>query len=507
MHHRHFDRGEGEDAPKLPRRVYALLDHTEPEPAAGPGPVLAAFDGVDADQFDRLQWMGQPLPLDRPDDLRRAWSGYWQQLRSLPATPWPAGLVDPLEDLSLCRVELHLAADSPLLRRKQDDDGAADPWVEMDLGPGCQQPADAYPLMFGPPVPTFTNFRPTTVAMARSLSEVFGLHHLPDATPDDVAACLARDEPGLVLGLGVYDVGQGNACALLANGQAWLYFDIGCGVYRNAPTTPAALRLCSCGPQWPIPATGSSGPRVVLSHWDADHWAGVYADRPHNLRFLQATWLAPRQEAVPGTPHIALVHDILRAGGRLLLLPAGAAGIPSRVLADGSLLSLHRATGRSRNDSGLVLVVDHADRQRSWLLPGDAAYAAFLPQLGGRVYEACVVPHHGATLQPPAPAAKPAAQRRLVFSFGPNNAHGRHARTHPTDAGVEVHTAAGWNTCPWAHVAAPGQRPPQGDVRATALNGPGGGHRQGVYIEWGLPGNPHPMAGCGQCDAPLSQHR
>lgn len=221
----------------------------------------------------------------------------------------------------------------------------------------------------------------------------------------------------------------------------------------------------------------------------------------------------PYQGPTPGIPHIALVHDILRSAGRVLVYDPPAGHIDSVVLTDRRVLNLLRASGSERNDSGFVLCVD--DRidpvgppdPRSWLLPGDAGYAHFLSSLGGRVYEAAVVPHHGAELAALAPVAKPhMPTRRLVYSFGANNAHGRRSSTHPKPASVDSHAAAGWDVTPWQHVAAPGHRAAKRDIRATSRNGPGCEHLDGVFVEWGLPGRAHwrRCQGVG-CNAALTQ--
>ena len=81
------------------------------------------------------------------------------------------------------------------------------------------------------------------------------------------------------------------------------YFDLGCGVYRNARTRPENLQFCNC-----------YNPPIILSHWDADHWAGTNQDR----RFLQSRWVAPRQSVGPS--HTKFANKILWSGGSLLIV-------------------------------------------------------------------------------------------------------------------------------------------------------------------------------------------
>ncbi len=201
-------------------------------------------------------------------------------------------------------------------------------------------------------------------------------------------------------------------------------------------------------------------------------------------------------------------QDILRSGGRLVLHDPPPGHIDPITLPNGRQLNLVRATGTSRNDSGFVLCVDDVwgnSTPRSWLLTGDADYNCFLDLLGGRTYEACVAPHHGATLATSTSVAKPDQWRRLVFSFGPNNEHGRNGRIHPTKPTVDSYVAVGWDVEPWKHVAEPGHRAGTKDVRATGRNGPSGEHLGGVFIEWGLPSRPPKWCGGTGCTANLLQ--
>jgi hypothetical protein len=506
---RHFTPPEAYDEPttQLPHRAYGKLDHTEPELAVPSLSVLVAFDVVDAEQLD------QYLDLNDPISTKEFWRRYWSDLQVKPPL-WLPG--DRLEDLDLYRVEMVFDRSDPLLALLLGTDAdaaggengatASDApsgigrWFEFRFGAGCWSPAEVYPRMFGPPTLTFANFKPTPPKVAKSLSESFSLDHLPRATWSDVDAVL---RPVGADSLAVYDVGQGSASALLSADGPTLFFDLGCGVYRNAGTTPHQLRFC---PQTGCPVGSPGRPTVILSHWDADHWAGVFAD-PANYQFLGGDWIVPYQDAgSPGIPHIGLVHDILRRGGTLWIYDPPPGQVDKVYLPDGRQLNLIRATGKSRNDSGFVLCIDDV-LTRSWLLTGDAGYDCFLDLLDDRTYEACVVPHHGATLSSPTPVAKPFETKRLVFSYGPNNAHGRNGRIHPTKGTVESYRVATWSVDPWEFVTEPGHRKGTRDIRSTSLNGPSCKHLGGVFIEWGLPGRPHSGCGGSQCTVTLTQFR
>ena len=96
-----------------------------------------------------------------------------------------------------------------------------------------------------------------------------------------------------------------------------------------------------------------------------------------------------------------------------------------------------------------------------------------------------VAPHHGADLDPatPVPAPIPGAlYRRLVYSFGANNAHGKTGVCHPTPRGVAAHNHAGWYHGAWP-LARPGTPIPGPDVLATCEHLPGV-TRGGALVGW-----------------------
>lgn len=246
------------------------------------------------------------------------------------------------------------------------------------------------------------------IRQGRALDIAFDLDEHDDAAPQDIETALAVVPT--VEALATYDIGQGAANALLNSAdRPALFFDLGCGVYRNATTTPPGpLRFCLCGAD-----------TIILSHWDADHWAGALKDR----RALTQTWIVPRQTL--GPKHKAFAADILSQGGRLLIVP-NAPRTYQATNAAGQSLRLRRGTGApsDRNRSGLVLSVEDglARSGRGWLLTGDAGYDAIsLPISTGLA--AVVVPHHGATMGAKSDAAIPSPARayhRLCYSFGPD---------------------------------------------------------------------------------------
>jgi hypothetical protein len=144
---------------------------------------------------------------------------------------------------------------------------------------------------------------------------------------------------------------------------------------------------------------------------------------------------------------------------------------------------------------------------RSWILTGDCDYLHFIDELKPLPPVGMVAPHHGADLDSNSPIPKPPSNvnyKRLAYSFGPGNKHGRNAVQHPTPQGVMLHNGADWDHNHWSLVT-PGFTTPGGDILATCEHAPGTS-RGGALIGWSKP----PMglhAPCGgwKCSAPINQ--
>src|SRR5262245_59339666 len=100
----------------------------------------------------------------------------------------------------------------------------------------------------------------------------------------------------------------------------------------------------------------------------------------------------------------------------------------------------------------------------------------------------------GPRSQPPSPGSS-ASYRRLLYSFGPDNKHGKTAVRHPTVHAVTQHQAQGWHHGTWGGSAAPGTSKAGQDVLATALHPLH--HLDGAIVSWAQPPNlsPLPCAG------------
>lgn len=272
---------------------------------------------------------------------------------------------------------------------------------------------------------------PSLVSAAQGalLDRIFDMSDWPSATAAEIAAAFDWRALSQVVSI---DVGQGSALALVdSSGHPRVYFDVGAGFGPNKRTVPVGLSFCTC-----------RRPVVVLSHWDTDHLHGAR----YEPNLLKSRWVVPRQ--MIGPTHARLANSIFRAGGKVLVFDIQRTEVAlsprawwARAGHATQTLVLERCTGRTRNDSGLSVMVWDLLRERTWLLVGDAAYR-YLPSAPS-LQGLCVLSasHHGAALGVgDAPPAAPAiGYLRLLYSFGFENAY-----DHPRDVAVQSHEKAGW---------------------------------------------------------------
>lgn len=445
-----------------PRRALARFDQCEPTaPAEMDAPnALVAFEAVDFDWLEKAS--GAFNPNTREGQLEQSWRSHWQRLKQ---PDQRAG--DPFAGLPIYRFELTVDRDDEIFH--EIEKYQVDPrWKLFESGGAY--PVDVFGNLFTAPVTAPYRISNAPGELERGLDILFGMQTWPDASAEEISQALGG--AAIADYLAVYDVGQGSANALLDDGRLpRLYFDLGCGVYRNAHTSPKPLAYC-----W------TKQPPVVLSHWDADHWAGALKDP----NALPRSWVAPRQSI--GPVHAAFASSIAQAGGRILLW----GGSSFATVTVGSLarpIELSRCTGTGRNGSGLALTVEDKHTGQSWLATGDAGYHELLKPPAANL-SAVVVPHHGADMGPRSVPPSPPSSlvyRRLLYSFGDGNRHGRTAVQHPTANAVGRHRAAGWLHGTWAGASPPGCSIATQDVRETAVHGIG--HRGGAIVGWSSPPN------------------
>lgn len=458
---------------------------------------FVAIDLVDADWLDEMSRFDDRFSLDNAEARAAAWRAYSARLAGAnrPANPFGSAPIFRLEvevvggEMLLEAIEMP-SKDEPVSRSFVDElEGR---WVEICEVvevEGGEGDAMLYDGLFSEPVPVLAIGKMPSVSHGKALSDIFSLNHLPRIGKEDLERVLskARSET-----LAVYDVGQGNANALMGPFVPSLYYDLGAGVYGNKGTTPADLRFCF-----------TSGPVIILSHWDADHWAGAYAASVGSIYpALQRNWIAPLQ--VVGPVHTAFAHDIVCSGGSLHIY-AEAPGVVGRALTrSGHWASFTAGSGKGKNGSGIVLAVENEIYEGdfvSWLLTGDCDYGHFMHSLKPSPPVGLIAPHHGADLHagcaPPRPADPTQfSYRRLVYSFGKDNKHGRTKVVHPTQAGVLAHEKVGWqHNAAWLSGSRGAPVQSGGDILATCEHSPDIG-RGSVIVGWISPPVPTGAA-CG----------
>ena len=475
---------QGHDHP-VPCKVYARLEANEEVDSEQPTSdgekarsTLIAYDAVSADWIDSRQ---EPFFVF-DEGLERRVNAYWGGMFEGRQSDIPD---DPYESVPAFRVELSLPRCPPWMGQVSDDH-----WVQFELGESGEHEVDVFRGLFDPE-PAVRRIsgapKPVSPILSTQLSTVFDMDCWPNASASELKEVLDFFPP--IEQLIAFDVGQGSATCLALGclclrccdaldlvcqgtdscdapssvrerhcycsevacpcGRPICYFDLGCGVYRNDRTRPENLRFCNC-----------NDPPVILSHWDADHWAGAYRDS----RFLESRWVAPRQHIGPS--HAKFASKILQSGGSILIVPGGMAPVTWNGCREE--VTLLRASGRSRNDSGLVMKVRNWYEDKNWLLTGDADYG-HIPNPPSEA-AAITVPHHGASkcrVSPPKPSSKCAS--RLLYSFGPGNEHGRYGVSHPRRATVDAHVSRqlGWSSPGW-NVGTPGHAVARGTTLATA---------------------------------------
>jgi hypothetical protein len=336
-----------------------------------------------------------------------------------------------------------------------------------------------YDSLYSQPAPAYVRGKMVSTATAKSLTSTFNLNSFPVISQSNFFKILNSASTDY---LAVYDVGQGNCNALLdENHFPTLYFDLGAGVFRNAKTSPPKLQFCF-----------TEDPSVILSHWDADHWAGAFASAPcghHAYEALQRHWIAPRQDIT--VLHYAFALEIIQHG-QLSIIDKHP---PVAVVKPGTAIEywFGNSTADDRNGSGIVLNVVQQTTGNSWLLTGDCDYSHFPP--GTRVSPiAIVAPHHGAKIHDathiPAPSPNSNGYHRLVYSFGPDNKHGKYGVSHPRKEALIDHFNQGWDHTA-QHLKEPGHYTTIDGIHARSTScHPPASTRQSIVIGWTLPPGP-----------------
>lgn len=225
----------------------------------------------------------------------------------------------------------------------------------------------------------------------------------------------------------VVDVGQGNMNALLTNDtpeKAIIFYDFGAGSYANYKTWPKKPSLPS----------RDDTKLVVLSHWDFDHWAGVFRlDQKEFDLICNIPWWTPKQ--LIGINH-AKFASILHQNGMLRVIDTKnyLPNLKNLFVCNCSVFGCNGAPS-DRNNSGLAMHVRAKD-YKTMLLPGDASYDS-ITDINWWSYAGMVASHHGGITSGRPPAAISPAN--LAYSYGKGNTYG-----HPVSWRVSDHNESGW---------------------------------------------------------------
>ncbi|WP_426232364.1 hypothetical protein [Pararhizobium sp. DWP3-4] len=415
---------------EFPERSFARLDHFEPADLTNAKEAVFSFDAVD----DR--WLSnefrQVFPNATASVVQSRMARAWKALFGSGAR----NAVDFFDDIPVYNIEVTVRPRDPFW-----GDIVAminlESWIEIRLSHSGPVPVDVYGAIFADSVgAALQAISPAPANVSQLLSALFDADNWPDASDEEVDAVLKA--PNAIETLAMYDVGQGSAIGLLDSAnRVNLYFDVGAGCYGNKHTRPSPLRFC-----W------KAGPSIVLSHWDTDHWAGASSDKAARGH----TWLAPRQSGLLGPKHHLFAGRILKQGGTLRIWNAGKGMVQTVSLNSGQDLSIVKCSGKDMNGSGIAMILDDASANSSWLLTGDAGYGeiGLLPRFP---VSAVTVPHHGAdmTSKGGSPPSRPSGYARLLYSFGPDNKHGKSSISHPTHAAFTQH--ATWSHGSWSSAA------------------------------------------------------
>ncbi|MGJ9420144.1 hypothetical protein ACHAC9_20680 [Massilia sp. CMS3.1] len=429
----------------VPRVLYASLDDV-PLVDEEKGNVLFEFSAVDKSEFDAI-------PSSTTD-----WQAKWARRMSREGQNRPSQLFPNMRFVNL---EISLPLRNISAKRWLQawrNPGADTTWYQFELDLNSSKYFGSvkvlvYPNLFLAALPFgLRSAKKVTRKTASILNAAFNMVSWPSATSLEIKSALRASDAGV---LAVHDIGQGNACGLRESPKTPvnLWIDIGCGVNRNAKTTPPGLVLCY-----------SYEAPILLTHWDKDHWSGARKGAPPSNPdiFLSRTWIVPRQRIK--AQHSKLADDIISAGGRILVVDSksiGASSVLNIPIEDNRQIEIALGRGTNTKDPNnceclVIRIIDNMP-DRKWLLPGDVSYSNMPTSWQVDSYVAIVASHHGADVGPtglPGPYKSQPGYSVLAFSFGPNNAHGSTSVRHPTHAMSLSYNLRGWGLTAWVTAGA-----------------------------------------------------
>lgn len=291
-----------------------------------------------------------------------------------------------------------------------------------------------------------TGAKPVTHQLGR-LSLLAGFNNRKQDIVDALEAPLRGK--GFPINVMVYDIGQGNANALVdERGRPRLFFDLGWPDSFNPTTRPSAPPdLFACERMCPGPIAP-----VILSHWDYDHWGYAVANTTYDfgkgaakMSFKPDAMLRPW--IVPKPPRIKNGKGLGPTHMRFL------ATLPNRIAWPNTLRTVVFSAGiitrsnvrvlpTSRNNQALAWFVMGPDSNEAILLPGDLSFNRLRwpnpsPRIAG-----LVASHHAGIVSgiTTTPMLKAAIPTKYAVSVGSGNKHG-----HPITSIVTDYQLANWH--------------------------------------------------------------
>lgn len=282
------------------------------------------------------------------------------------------------------------------------------------------------------------------------------------------------------LSVGVYDVGQGSASALVDDAEhPRVFFDVGKPIWPFNYTRPKHLPdFFHCDATKGSTYGDWCNAPVILSHWDFDHWAGVlksaYVYKVNGKKTAKLTlvphaleryWIVPNQEHLNlGPTHVELIRQLAKSVNPLTNMTAlqywpktlsqvrFTHGVVVKAVPDPGAGT---STAAQRNNSGLVLMLTRPQVPQSadsgWiLLPGDARRESIPVDLDAMSLIGMVVSHHGG-VNGSVPAAAPwpgatSLNPNIVCSVGQAKPSGEKPYGHPDPVALSTHQARGWDS-------------------------------------------------------------
>jgi beta-lactamase superfamily II metal-dependent hydrolase len=179
----------------------------------------------------------------------------------------------------------------------------------------------------------------------------------------------------------IFHVGQGhNSTIALENGDKG-FFDIGYTRFHNIDRSHKRNKLNFKEINW-----------TIISHWDLDHYLGITLLK--NIGgIINKPWIGPAR--ISGCNLTRLLNIIYcKSGKKLILIDESLQGV---IYTNGELV-LYKGHGIEKNDSGIVLMVNGANKK--FVSLGDLDYKYLdVTQLPFTDLNYLVVPHHGAQME------------------------------------------------------------------------------------------------------------